>query len=105
MIDPQIESIKNELISLPAGSIVILVQSTNFRLSTFRIRLELFHRGIHVVEFNHLAYILEQEFDTFETSLLYRTDQYVRLEKAFSDRIKQANTTRIQSVNGEFLTF
>jgi hypothetical protein len=104
-IDPQIESIKNELISLPAGSIVVLIQSTNFRLSTFRVRLELFHRGIHVVEFNHLAYIPEHEFDTFEKSLIYRTDEYIRLEKSFSEAMSQAKTTRIQSVNGEFLTY
>ena len=44
MVSEEVESIKEELLSLPAGSIVILVQSSNFRLSTFRIRLELFHR-------------------------------------------------------------
>lgn len=104
-MSPLAESIKNELISLPKWSIVILVQSTNFRLSTFRIRLELFHRWVHVIEFNHLAYIPEHEFDTFEKSLTYRTDEYVRLEKAFRDRISHAENTRIQSVNGDILTF
>ncbi len=103
--DPQIESIKDELISLPKWSIVILIQSTNFRLSTFRIRLELFHRGIHVVEFNHLAYILESEYTTFIWSLQYRTDEYVRLEKKFSDLVPQAETTRIRSIDGSLLTF
>lgn len=43
-VDPQVELIKDALLSLPKGSIVVLIQSTNFRLSTFRIRLELFHR-------------------------------------------------------------
>lgn len=42
--DAQVESIKDALLSLPERSIVVLIQSTNFRLSTFRIRLELFHR-------------------------------------------------------------
>lgn len=104
-IDPQIESIKNELISLPKDSIVILVQSTNFRLSTFRIRLELFHRGIHVVEHNHLAYIPESQFDTFIDSLVYRTDEYVRLENVFTNLVKNATSTRVQSVNGNILSF
>ncbi len=108
-IDPQIEDIKNALISLPAWSIVILAQSTNFRLSTFRIRLELFNIGIHVVEFNHLAYIPESEFDTFTTSLSYQTDEYVRQERVINGLIEANNqalgNTRIQSVNGEFLTF
>lgn len=103
--DPQIESLKNELTSLPKWSIVILVQSTNFRLSTFRIRLELFHRGIHVVEFNHLAYIPEDQFDTFTTSLVYRTNTYVDLQNYFESLSSQADNTRVQSINGEFLTF
>ncbi len=124
VIDPQIDILKNELISLPSWSIVILVQSTNFRLSTFRIRLELFHLGIDVVEFNHLAYIPESEFHTFTTSLSYQTDEYTRIENIFRELIDQNNqkdvinqelplnnsktnlgTTRIQSVNGEFLIF
>ena len=108
-IDPQIEDIKNALISLPTWSIVILAQSTNFRLSTFRIRLELFNIGIHVVEFNHLAYIPESEFITFTTSLSYQTDEYVRQERVIRGLIEANNqvlgNTRIQSVNGEFLTF
>lgn len=103
--DPQIDILKNELTSLPAGSIVILVQSTNFRLSTFRIRLELFHLGIHVVEFNHLAYILDTEFDTFTDSLMYRTSEYVRIQNVFTWLMWVARSTRIQSVNGDILTF
>ncbi len=105
VLDPQVEEIKNELISLPKWSIVILAQSTNFRLSTFRIRLELFHRGIHVVEHNHLAYIPESQFSTFFDCLQYRTDEYVRLEKAFYHLAEKAETTRVQSVNGDILTF
>lgn len=98
-------SIKNALISLPKGSIVILVQSTNFRLSTFRIRLELFHRGIHVVEHNHLAYIPEEQFETFFDTLIYRTPEYVRLQNAFDERLSRAKTTKIESYNGDVLTF
>ena len=104
-LDPQIEEIKNELITLPKWSIVVLIQSTNFRLSTFRIRLELFHLGIHVLEFNHLAYISQKEFDTFQNSLIYRTDEYLRMEKILAQRISLATSTRIESINGEFLIF
>lgn len=70
---------------------MILVQSTNFRLSTFRIRLELFHLGIHVVEFNHLAYIQEDEFDTFTSSLSYQTDEYLRQEGVIRGLIEENN--------------
>ncbi len=105
VIDPQIDILKNELISLPKWSIVILVQSTNFRLSTFRIRLELFHLGIHVVEFNHLAYLKENEFGTFASSLSYNTPEYVRLQNVFQWLSEWVDSTRIQSVNGNILTF
>lgn len=93
------------LISLPKGSIVILVQSTNFRLSTFRIRLELFHRGIHVVEHNHLAYIPEEQFETFFETIEYRTPEYVRLQKEFEKRFEVADETKIESFNGDILRF
>lgn len=105
MADSEVNIIKNDLISLPKGSIVILVQSTNFRLSTFRIRLELFNRGIHVVEFNHLAYIPEEEFLIFEESLMYRTTEYVRLHNKFEELANWVQSTRIQSLNGEMLVF
>ena len=105
IIDPQIDILKNDLISLPPWSIVVLVQSTNFRLSTFRIRLELFHLGIHVIEFNHLAYIPENEFDTFTDSLLYQTPEYVRKQEILGSLISRAQSTLIQSVNGEYLVF
>ena len=104
-IDPEIESIKNELLALPVGSIVVLIQSTNFRLSTFRIRLELFHIGVHVIEFNHLAYIPEREYDTFQSSLIYRTDEYIRQEKIFRESISNAKNTYIYSQNGDILHF
>lgn len=89
VIDPQIESILSDLLSLPKGSIVILIQSANFRLSTFRIRLELFNIGVHVIEFNHLAYIQESEFEAFEASLAYRTPEYIRQEMVFGSYIDE----------------
>ncbi|MBP6981217.1 hypothetical protein KBB25_00360 [Candidatus Gracilibacteria bacterium] len=104
-VDPQVELIKDALLSLPKGSIVVLIQSTNFRLSTFRIRLELFHRGVHVVEYNHLAYIPESEHTTFANSLTYRTPEYVSLQNQFSSLLKDAQKICIHTVNGEILEF
>lgn len=104
-VDPQVESIKSDLLSLPKWSIVILVQSANFRLSTFRIRLELFHRGIHVIEHNHLAYIKESEFDTFIDCIQYRTPEYVRLLEVFTELFARAKETRIISTDGSELIF
>lgn len=82
-----------------------MVQSTNFRLSTFRIRLELFNRGIHVIEHNHLAYIPEEQFETFYKTLEYRTPEYVRLQNEFAKRFAAADETIIESFNGDILRF
>lgn len=103
--DSEVNLLKNDLMSLPKGSIVILIQSTNFRLSTFRIRLELFNRGIHVIEFNHLAYIRGEEFSVFSDSLIHRTPEYIRLQNIFDELTCWTQSTRIQSVNGENLVF
>lgn len=105
IVDPQVESIKQDLLSLPKWSIAILVQSANFRLSTFRIRLELFHRSVHVIEHNHLAYIKEEEFDTFTDCIQYRTPEYVRLQKVFTELFEKAESTRIVSTDGSELIF
>lgn len=102
-LDPQIESIKSELLGLPPGSIVILVQSTNFRLSTFRIRLELFNIGVHVIEFNHLAYIREEEFETFEKTLEYHTDEYIEQLEKFGSYIDRGLTPVCRSSQGHTL--
>lgn len=103
--DPQIESIKAELLGLPKGAIAILVQSANFRLSTFRIRLELFNIGVHVIEHNHLAYIKETEFETFADCIQYRTPEYVRLLHVFTTLFAEAKETRIVSIDGSELVF
>lgn len=53
------ESDKDEIMSqieaLKSGDLVALIQSTNFRLSAFRIRIELFKKKIKVIEHPHLA--------------------------------------------------
>lgn len=105
VLDPQIESIKSELLGLPKDSIVILVQSTNFRLSTFRIRLELFNIGVHVIEFNHLAYIKENEFETFEKTLEYHTDSYIDALEKFGAYVDRGLTPYCHSSQGHTLDF
>ena len=104
-IDPQITSILGELLALPKGSIAILVQSANFRLSTFRIRLELFNIGVHVIEHNHLAYIKDGEIETFIDCMAYRTPEYVRSLEVFTKLFAEAQETRVISTNGSELIF
>jgi hypothetical protein len=61
--------------SLKPGDLVVLVQSMNFRLNEFRIRIELFARGLKTIEHVHLARIQEPQFPVYIEALAY--------EKAF----------------------
>ncbi len=99
------KEIKDYLLSLQKWSLVILVQSTNFRLSDFRIRLELFHRWIDVLEHNHLAYIKEYEWERFFASLTYRTPQYKKMFAEVCAGISEKAGATITMRNGESLVF
>lgn len=55
-----------------------MVQSTNFRITDFRVRVELSQHGIHCIEHNHLGYLPEEHYETYCRALTYRTPDYVR---------------------------
>ena len=99
------EAIAKELFALPKDALVILVQSTNFRLSDFRIRLELFHRGIHVIEHNHLAYIPEGQFETFIGALEYHTPEYLDIAERFEQAVSENTEGKVIMRSGAELTF
>lgn len=48
------EEIMKSIRALEAGSLAVLIQSSNFLLAEFRVRIELFQRGIAVIEHVHL---------------------------------------------------
>ena len=49
---------------LPVGAFVVLIQSARFRLNAFRTRIELFKRGLKVIEHPHLGRLADDEIDT-----------------------------------------
>src|SRR3989344_8185956 len=65
------EQIKQTCKSLKKGDLVILVQSLSFRMSEYRIRMELNSKGILVIEHSHLQFIPKQEHKTYIKSLTY----------------------------------
>jgi len=99
------EQIIERMFSLPPESIVILVQSTNFRLSEFRIRLELFNKNINCVEHNHLGYIPSEQFDTFTDALRYRGSFYQRAYAHLKPRIELSKEITVEGEYGAILRF
>ncbi len=81
------QSIINEFKTLSPGDLVILVQSTSFRLDEFRIRIHLFSLGLKVIEHPHLQRIREEEFGTYIGALAYDRDYYHRVGPDLKNRI------------------
>lgn len=65
------EQIRTLFDTLEADDLVILIQSTNFRLDAFRIRVELFKRKIKVLEHPHLGRMKEDEVSHYIDAIEY----------------------------------
>jgi aminopeptidase len=65
------ETILCEFDKLKKGDVVALIQSSNFRLDDFRIRLHLFSKGLKVIEHMHLYRNASDVFDVYLNSLKY----------------------------------
>lgn len=65
------EQILEKINSLRPGDVVVLVQSTSFRLNQFRFRLELFNRKLKTVEHLHLDRMTENQWETWIDALAF----------------------------------
>ena len=81
------EEVIQKLRSLKAGDLVVLVQSMNFRLNEFRIRIELFARGLKTIEHVHLARIQEPQFQVYIEALAYEKDFYHTVGHGLKNRL------------------
>lgn len=89
---------------LAAGDLVVLLQSTSFRLEAFRIRVELFKRGLKVIEHPHLGRLPENEYATYVDALAYDPAYYRGVGKELKRRIDCADGAVVDS-GGELLTY
>jgi aminopeptidase len=86
------EAVRAAMESLSPKDLVVLVQSSSFRLNEFRFRLELFNRALAVIEHPHLARMPEAEYEIYIDSLAYDVAYYQavgRKLKALIDRAKR----------------
>ncbi len=89
---------------LAPSDLVVLIQSTNFRLDAFRIRVELFKRDLKVIEHPHLARMRGQESLYYIESLAYDPAYYRGVGNALKAKIDRARCGVIDS-GGERLVF
>ncbi|QYF91818.1 hypothetical protein KY495_13550 [Massilia sp. PAMC28688] len=89
---------------LSASDLVVLVQSTNFRLEAFRIRVELFKLGLKVIEHVHLSRMPGLQGVSYIDALAYDPAYYRGVGKALKARIDAASRAVVQG-GGEQLVF
>ncbi len=89
------EQILKRVDELPKSTLVILVQSTSFRLNEFRFRIELFKLGMKVIEHAHLERVKEAEFEVFAEGLAYDSLYYQKAAALLKPKIDQCHQIRV----------
>jgi aminopeptidase len=89
---------------LAAADLVVLIQSTSFRLKDFRIRVELFEQSLKVIEHPHLARMSGMEEIYYIDSLAYDPIYYRGVGHALKKLIDNASSGIVDS-GGEKLIF
>jgi aminopeptidase len=89
---------------LKANDLVVLIQSAAFKIPEFRIRVELFRRGIKVIEHLNLDRMVGPEIDLYVNALAYDPAYYRGVGHALKARMDIAKSARIES-EGETLHF
>ena len=98
------EAIRAEFARLAAGDLVVLIQSTSFRLDAFRIRVELFKLGLKVIEHPHLSRMLgETEAQLYLESLAYDPAYFRGVGCALKARIDIAKCGVIDSGGAQLI--
>lgn len=87
---------------LAASDLVVLVQSTNFRLEAFRIRVELFKRGLKVIEHPHLSRMVGEEVSYYIDALAYDSIYYRGVGYGLKALIDQAQYGCLDSGGEQF---
>ncbi len=87
-----------------ASDLVVLIQSTNFRLEAFRIRVELFKLGLKVIEHVHLSRMPGAQGAHYIEALAYDAGYYRGVGQALKARIDAAGSATVHS-GGEKLVF
>lgn len=98
------EAVTNAFAELGQGALVVLIQSSVFRIPGFRIRVELYRRNIKVIEHSNLDRMAADEIQYYVDALAYDPAYYRRVGPWLKARMDAARSVRIES-DGEVLHF
>ncbi|MDQ7047033.1 MAG: hypothetical protein Q9M39_05220 [Sulfurovum sp.] len=103
--DANKDDIMSQMEALESGDFVALIQSTSFRLSAFRIRIELFKKSIKVVEHPHLERMPRDfEVQNYVNALAYDKQYYHHMGHTLKGMINTASRAVVHS-GGETLIY
>jgi hypothetical protein len=91
--------------ALAAGDLVVLVQTTNFRMDAYRVRVELFKRDLKVIEHPHLGRMPAEQALIYIDSLAYDAQYYRGVGRGLKQLIDQAPFAVIDSGEGAELVY
>lgn len=91
------EAVHAALARLQPHDLVVLVQSSNFRLAAFRLRVELFKRGVKVIEHMHLDRMSGHEIDIYIDALAYDPVWLRQTGQALKNHLDQSQTLVIET--------
>lgn len=83
--------------ALRPKDLVVLIQSTNFRLEAYRVRVELFKQQLKVIEHPHLGRMTGDEIDYYVDSLAYDPNYFRTIGHGLKARIDNASTAIVDS--------
>lgn len=81
------DAILEHLATLKANDCVVLIQSQQFRLNEYRLRLELFKRNIKTIEHVHLNIVNSDEYKNYVESLAFSTVKYRPLALRLKEKV------------------
>lgn len=90
---------------LKAGDLTVLIQTTSFRLNDYRIRMELFKRGLKVIEHMHLSRMPGEQGLVYIDALAYDPAYFRGVGHALKRRIDAAAGGMVDSGAGNTLVF
>jgi aminopeptidase len=91
------EEILAEFALMSANDLVVQIQSMNFRLDDFRIRLHLFGQKLRVIEHMHLQRNKSEVWDVYIDSLAYDSSWYRVVGPNLSKKLENTSTLEIFS--------
>ena len=97
-------AVKAAFAELGEHDLAVLIQSSVFRIPEFRTRVELFRRGIKVIEHSNLERMAAHEVEHYVAALAYDPAYYRGVGHDLKARMDVASCTRVES-EGELLRF